>query len=114
MPAPSMNLSHGHQHDFASAPRTELALGSTYDWRAGLSLDDASADLLLEEILLKMFIFLQTNFGKNLDHKKMLTKLHKIDSNYSYKCLEAISSIQTTWNSKNSTCKLIFSSTKSS
>jgi hypothetical protein len=44
------------------APRTELALGSTYDWRAGLSLDDASEDLLLEELLLKMFIFLQTNF----------------------------------------------------
>jgi hypothetical protein len=57
-----MNLLHGHRHDFASAPRTELALGSTYDWRARLSLDDASEDLLPEELLLKMFIFLQTNF----------------------------------------------------
>jgi hypothetical protein len=42
-----------------------------------------------------------------------MNKLHKIDSNYSYECLEAISSIQTTWNSKNSTYRLIFSSTKS-
>jgi hypothetical protein len=57
-----MNSSHGHRHDFASAPRTELALGSTYDWRAESSLDDASEDLLLEELLLKMFIFLRTIF----------------------------------------------------
>jgi hypothetical protein len=57
-----MNSLHGHRHNFASAPHTELALGSTYDWRAGLSLDDASEDLLLEELLLKMFIFLRTNF----------------------------------------------------
>jgi hypothetical protein len=57
-----MNSLHGHQHDFASTPRTELALGSTYNWRVGLSLDDALEDLLLEELLLKMFIFLRTNF----------------------------------------------------
>jgi hypothetical protein len=56
------NSLHGHLHDFASAPRSELALGSMYDWRAGLSLDDASADLLLEELLRKKFIFLRTNF----------------------------------------------------
>jgi hypothetical protein len=57
-----MNSLHGHRHDFASAPRTELALGSSYDWRAELSLDDASEDLLLEELLRKIFIFLRTIF----------------------------------------------------
>jgi hypothetical protein len=56
-----MNSLHSHLHDFASAPRTELALGSSYDWRAELSLDDASEDLLLEELLWKIFIFLITN-----------------------------------------------------
>jgi hypothetical protein len=52
----------GLRHDFASASRTELALGSSYDWRAELSLDDASEDLLLEELLRKIFIFLRINF----------------------------------------------------
>ena len=53
-------------------------------------------------------------FLKFLSHKFMSIKLCKIDSNYSYGCLEAISRIHTTWNSKNSTCKLIFCSTKCS
>ena len=34
------------------------------------------------------------------------TNLNKIDSNYSYKCLETISCIRTTWNHINLTCKL--------
>jgi hypothetical protein len=45
-----------------SAIRAELATGSTYDCRIELSLDDPSEDLLLEELLLKRFIFLRTNF----------------------------------------------------
>ena len=32
--------------------------------------------------------------------------LNKIDINYSYKCLEPISSIRTTWNHIDLTCKL--------
>jgi hypothetical protein len=59
-----MNSLHGHRHDFASALHTELALGSSYDWRAELSLDEASEDLLLEELLRKRFIFPKNNFLK--------------------------------------------------
>ena len=64
----------------------ELSLGSTYDRRAELSLEDALEDRLLEELLPNRFIMSAYNFqkikffwgGKNLS-----TKLHKIDSNYS-------------------------------
>ena len=38
--------------------------------------------------------------------KQKWTKLNKTDSNYSYKCLEPISSIRTTWNHINLACKL--------
>jgi hypothetical protein len=57
-----MNSSHGHRHDFVSAIRAELALGSTYACRIELSLANPSEDLLLEELLLKKLIFLRTNF----------------------------------------------------
>jgi hypothetical protein len=42
IPALNINSVQGHRHDFASAPLTELALGSSYDWRAELELEDAS------------------------------------------------------------------------
>jgi hypothetical protein len=45
-----------------SAIRAELALGSTYARRIELSLDYPSEDHLLEELLIKKFIFLRTNF----------------------------------------------------
>ena len=51
---------------------------------------------------------------KILATKIFVKKIHKIDINYSYGFLEAISSIQTTWNSKDSACKPIYSSSKCS
>ena len=56
----------------------------------------------------------KNKFLKYLGHKFTSIKLCKIGSNYSCGCLEAISSIHTTRNSKNSTCKPIFCSTKCS
>ena len=77
----------------------ELSLGSTYDRRAELSLEDAPEDHLLEALLPNRFIMSAYNFLKikNLGVAKILsTKLHKIDSNYSWGYIEAIASIQTT------------------
>jgi hypothetical protein len=90
-----MNSLHGHRHDSISAYRTELALGSSYDWRVELSPREVSEDLRLEELLLKKFMSAY-NFLKFLGHQMTSTKLNKIDSNYSYGGLEAITSIQTT------------------
>ena len=42
----------------------ELSLGSTYDWRAELSLEDALEDRLLEELLPNKFIMFAYNFLK--------------------------------------------------
>ena len=53
IPAHIMNSSHNHKHDTVSASRIELSLGSTKDRRIKLLLDDASEDLLLEELLPK-------------------------------------------------------------
>ena len=71
-----------------AASRVELSLGSTYDRRAELSLEDAPEDRLLEELLPNRFIMSAYNFSYEqksefLVHKIFSTKLHKIDSNYS-------------------------------
>ena len=59
------------------------------DRRAELSLEDAPEDRLLEELLPNRFIMSAYNFLK-------IKFWSDIDSNYSYRYIEAIASIQTT------------------